>query len=70
MEMNEMKDVARFLFNNKITCHVDSKDGGFFNGLLIELHETFVVINDRMLGLTPIAFSEIKLIERFRENKK
>ena len=66
MEMNEMNDVAKFLFENKITCHIDTKDGGFYNGLILELHETFIVVNDRMLGETPLSFSEIKIIEKFR----
>lgn len=66
-EMNDKQDVAKFLFEKKITTHVDTKDKDFYNGLIIELHETFIVINDRMLGLTPIPFSEINKIERFRE---
>ena len=64
--MNEMNETAKFLFEKKITTHIDTKDGGFYNGLLIELHEVFVVINDRMLGETPIAFSEMERIGRFR----
>lgn len=67
MNDNELRDVAKFLFENKITTHVDTKDQEFFNGLIIELHETFVVINDRVLGETPIAFSDMQSIERFRE---
>lgn len=70
MEMNEINDVARFLFNNKITAHIDTKDKDFYNGLIIEFHETFLVINDRIIGETPIAFSEIETIEKFRENEK
>jgi len=66
-EMNDKQDIAKFLFEKKITTHVDTKDKDFYNGLIIELHETFIVINDRMLGLTPIPFSEINKIERFRE---
>lgn len=69
MEMNEMKDVVKFLFTNKVTTHVDTLDNDFYNGLIIELHETFIVINDRVLGLTPIAFSEIKSIEKFRSKE-
>ena len=65
-----MIDVARFLFNNKTTAHIDTKDNDFYNGLIIELHPTFIVINDRVIGLTPIAFSEILNIERFREKKE
>lgn len=68
--MNEINDVANFLFENKLTCHIDTKDDDFYNGLVIELHPTFIVINDRVLGLTPISFSEIKTIEKFREVKE
>ena len=68
--MNEINDVAIFLFDNKITSPIDTLDLDFYNGLIIELHPTFIVINDRVLGLTPIAFSEIKSIEKFREKEK
>ena len=65
--MNEIINKARFFFEEKITTHVDTLGNSFFNGLIIELHETQIIINDRVLGLTPIAFSEIKTIETFRE---
>lgn len=65
MELIELKDKAKFLFDNKITINITTKDRKFYNGLIIELHETLVVINDRVLGLTPIAFSEIKYLGRF-----
>lgn len=68
--MNEINDVAKFLFENKITTHIDTLDSDFYNGLVIELHPSFIVINDRVLGLTPIAFSEIKSIEKFREKER
>ena len=70
MTLNETKDVAEFLFKNAVTTHIDTRDKGFYNGLIIELHETFLVINDRMMGLTPIAFSEIVKLERYREAKR
>lgn len=62
-----MNEIAKFLFENKITAHIDTLDLDFYNGLIIELHPSFIVVNDRVIGKTPIAFSEIKLIERFRE---
>jgi hypothetical protein len=67
MKMNEMKEMIDFLFSKKITTHVDTIDGGFFNGLIIEVHESLIVINDRILGETPIPTSSILKIERFRE---
>lgn len=68
--MNEINEVAKFLFNNKITAHIDAKDGDFFNGLIIELHESFLVLNDRYWGMTPIAFSSIDIIEKFRSKEE
>lgn len=62
-----MKDIAEFLFKHKITTHIDTKDNSWYNGLIIEVHPTFIVINDRILGPTPVPFSEIEIIERFRE---
>ena len=70
MEMNEINDVAKFLFEKKDTIHIDTLDLDFYNGLIIELHKTFLVINDRVLGLTPIPFSTIKSIEKFREKNE
>ena len=65
-DINGIKDVALFLFEKKITTHIDTFDNNFYNGLIIELHETFLVLNDRMLGETPVPFSQIKNIDRFR----
>jgi hypothetical protein len=70
MEMNEIKEIARFLFEKQSTAHLDTLDLDFYNGLILELHETFIVLNDRVLGSTPIPFSEIKTIEKFREKEK
>ena len=64
--MNELNDMAKFLFEKKISCHIDTLDNEFYNGLIIEIHNTFILINDRVLGETPITFSNIKNIEKFR----
>jgi len=70
MEMNEMRDIAKFFFDEKITVHVDTFNNSWYNGLIIELHETMIVINDRVEGELPIPFSKIKTLEKFREVKK
>jgi len=62
--------MIKFFFEKRITTHIDTKDNSFYNGLIIELHETFLVINDRIVGETPIAFSEIKKINRFKEKEE
>jgi hypothetical protein len=63
-------EMIKFFFEKRITTHIDTKDNSFYNGLIIELHETFLVINDRIVGETPIAFSEIKKINRFKEKEE
>lgn len=70
MEINEVKEVASFLFAHKTTAHIDTKDKDYFNGLIIELHETFLVLNDRYWGMTPIAFSQVENIEKFRSKEE
>lgn len=58
---------ARFFSEKAITVHISCKDGRFYNGLIIEIvGDDFLIINDRMNGETPVYFSEIKIIERFR----
>lgn len=69
MELKEIKEIAKFLFDKQITAHLDTKDKTFYNGLILELHETFLVILDRVLGESPIAFSEIEIIERWKGGK-
>lgn len=64
--MNETNEKAKFFFDKKVTIHVDTNSGRFYNGLIIEIHENFILVNDRMLGETPVYFSEIKNLERFR----
>jgi len=68
--MNEINDVANYLFENKLNVHIDTKDKEFFNGLIFEVNETFIVVHDRMIGLTPISFSSIETIEKFREREE
>lgn len=66
MEMKEVVEMAKFLFEHKTTAHIDKKDKEYYNGLIIELHETFLLLNDRVLGETPITFSEIETIEKYK----
>jgi len=62
---------AIFFFERKITIHVSCEKGNFYNGLIIEIHgEEYLLINDRVLGETPVYFSEITTLERFKEEGK
>jgi len=60
-----------FFFERKITVHISCEVDRFYNGLIIEIvGEDFILINDRVLGETPVYFSEIRNIERFEEVRK
>jgi len=69
MIMNEMKQKAKFFFEHKTTIHIDTSNGSFYNGLIIELSDSLLIIHDRIVGETPILISEIKILEKFREVK-
>jgi len=59
---------TEFFFEKKIVVHIGCIGGQFYNGLITEIvGSDFLVINDRMLGETPVYFSQIKMIERFVE---
>ena len=72
IEMNEHEiiETSKLYFKFKIITHVDTKDGGFYNGLLVEVGKEGVVICDRKDGNFPILFSNIKLINKFKSAKK
>ena len=71
MTSNEMIKRANFFFERKITIHINCTNGQFYNGLIIEIvGEEYILINDRMLGETPVYFSEIKTLERFKEERE
>ena len=65
------KEKAQFYFENKITVHIKLDDRfDFFNGLITEISDNSLIINDRVDGETPVSFSEIKKITRFREKEE
>ena len=67
MKCDEMIEALEFYFNKRITIHIDTTDGSFYNGLIIEFSDKMIVLNDRVLGEVAIAISDIKLLERFKD---
>lgn len=65
MELNELIEKAKFYFEKQVTIHIDTIDNRFFNGIITQISEKHIVVNDRVLGETIIFFSEIKVFERF-----
>ncbi len=62
--MNETKRKVQFFFEHKVLVHINTQTK-FYNGIIIEFHEDMIIIKDRVLGDTPVFFTEIKDIERF-----
>ncbi len=62
--MNETKLKTEFFFKHKILVHINTQTK-FYNGIIVEFHEDMIIIKDRVLGDTPVFFSEIKDIERY-----
>ena len=68
--MNEINDTKRrveLFFENKINVHIDTFDNRFYNGLILEIGSDFLLIFERVLGKTFVLFSEIKVIEPYKE---
>jgi len=73
MEKEERLDLIRkrteFFFNKKTTVFVKRFDNQFYGGLIIEIHEEFIVLHDRLIGEVPIYFKEISAIEPFKNKE-
>lgn len=48
------------------SVHVQLKDGRFRNGVILEHEGDMILVEDKMLGATPIYFLEIRFIEKER----
>lgn len=69
-EQNKTKII--FFFDDKIKVHIDCYSGRYYNGEIFEINskKSFIILNDRVLGETPIMFEEIQNIERMKEVKE
>jgi len=69
--INEMIGKVKFYMDKRIAVHIMCADGKFYNGFVLEIvGEDFLVLVDRVLGETPVYFSQIKSVERFLEKEK
>ena len=69
-DINDVKIKAQFYFEKKSTIHLETKDKQFYNGLITQLSDNHLVINDRMLGEVFVVFSEVYDLDIFREKKE
>lgn len=65
MTRKEMMTKLKFFFDKKIPVHIDNSDKKYYNGCITEIHQDYIVIDDRKLGEMPITISEIEKLERY-----
>jgi len=69
LEMDtDIKIKAKFFFENRIKIHITTFLKSWYNGIIVEYHPTMIVIEDKILGLTPVSFSEIKNISIYKNH--
>ena len=66
MITNETKKRCKFFLDRNTKVHIKSGES-FYNGLIKEIDNEKVIFEDRVLGIIPLFFSEIKLVEPYRE---
>lgn len=62
---NELNEMIEFYQQEKIQIHIELFSGKYYNGLIIENSKNHIIILDRKIGKVYIAFSEVKIIEKF-----
>jgi hypothetical protein len=66
VEMFELKRRAELFFEHKINVHIDTFDGKYYNGLILELGTDFLFVHERVIGRTFVLFSQIKTLEPYK----
>ena len=66
MIMNEIKKRCEFFKEQNIKVHIRINEI-FYNGFIKEVTEERIILEDRILGIIPLFFSEIKLVEPYKE---
>lgn len=70
-EENEgLKQQFKFFKENDFLVHIRLKNGRFFNGKILEHAGDLVIIDDKVLGATPVYFLQIKFVERYKDDRR
>ena len=67
---NGLKQKLEFFKKNDFLVHIRLDNGRFFNGKILEVAGDLVIIDDRVLGASPVYFEEIKFVERSKADEK
>jgi len=72
--MNEHSELIRkkalFYKNQEIVVHISKTNKWFHNGIIVEIQEDLLILNDEVEGDMPIFFEEIVDIEKRKEEKE
>ena len=66
VELNETKRRLELFFKNKIQIHIDTTDGRYYNGLILEIGSDFILLHERVVGNTFVLFSQIETLEPYK----
>lgn len=67
--MNDLiltRQKIKFFSDKKLKVHIDTTSDKFYNGIIKEVSEEFIILTDRFIGDVPIFLLEIKKIEEFK----
>ena len=56
-----------FYLQKKMKIHIELVNGRFYNGLVDEISNDRIIFNDSSLGQMPVYFSQIKIVEKYRD---
>ncbi len=63
--MSEVKKRAPFFQTKCSAVHIDTKDGAFYNGYILDVGEDFLMLEEFYLNETIVFFSEVKRLDPY-----
>lgn len=66
---DKIRTKCEFFLDKKTMVHILKYDNQFYNGLVLESNDKFIIIHDRMVGEVIIYYSEIKVIEPYKHKE-
>ena len=69
MIRDELFSACEFYHKRATTVHIKIDSELFYNGIIIQLDEKMMILQERMLGETIIFLKDIKSIEPYKERK-
>jgi len=69
-ELKLIQDKIYFYYKEKQAIHVELKNNQFYNGFIQTFSADFFMIQEMMLGVMPIFYKEINIIEPYVKRKE